>query len=135
MANTGTFVTCRKTVKITDDLTGEVFRMPSGFIGSVPKWVENHWYYKAMCNSGTITAIVSTHDNDLEKTEAEAKSKETAKRIEQEKAAKINTAKANAKKEAAEEATEKGLTKIAAKDLEKKKVAEAIAEVESEYKD
>lgn len=42
------------------------WEMPPGFIGEVPGWVEKHWYFDALCKDGTITAIKSKSDRDIQ---------------------------------------------------------------------
>lgn len=42
------------------------WEMPPGFIGEVPSWVEKHWYFDALCKDGTITAIESKRDRDIQ---------------------------------------------------------------------
>lgn len=42
------------------------WEMPPGFIGEVPSWVEKHWYFGVLCKDGTITAIKSKSDRDIQ---------------------------------------------------------------------
>ena len=44
-------------IKITSD-NGTIFEVKAGWIGEVPKWVAEHWYFKALCKDGSVTAIV-----------------------------------------------------------------------------
>ena len=53
------FVNTKRTIKITYD-NGTVFAAKAGWIGEVPNWVQDHWYFKALCKDGTVTAIVSS---------------------------------------------------------------------------
>jgi len=50
-------ITTKANIKITSD-NGTKFEAKAGWIGEVPQWVENHWYFKALCKDGTVTAIV-----------------------------------------------------------------------------
>jgi hypothetical protein len=59
------FVTCRKKVKFTAN-NGTVWKMKPGFIGDVPAWVVKHWYFDKLCKDGSITAIVSKKDKDVQ---------------------------------------------------------------------
>jgi hypothetical protein len=59
------FINTKKTFKITSD-NGIVFEARTGWIGEVPKWVEEHWYFKALCDDGSVTSIVSSKDKDIE---------------------------------------------------------------------
>jgi hypothetical protein len=60
------FITCRKKVKFTHpDNASVAWEMNPGFIGDVPQWVENHWYFGKLCADGSITAIVSKRDRDI----------------------------------------------------------------------
>ncbi|MCM1059461.1 MAG: hypothetical protein NC452_04130 [Eubacterium sp.] len=61
------FVKCSKRVKFTHPENPKViWEMPAGFIGDVPNWVENHWYFAACCKDGIITAIKSKSDRDIQ---------------------------------------------------------------------
>ncbi len=62
------FVTCRKRVKFTHpDNPNVVWEMKPGFIGEIPKWVEDHWYFTVLCKDGSISAIVSKKDKAIQK--------------------------------------------------------------------
>jgi hypothetical protein len=50
-------ITTKANIKITSD-NGTKFEAKAGWIGEVPQWVENHWYFKALCKDGTVTEIV-----------------------------------------------------------------------------
>lgn len=58
------FINTKKTFQIKSD-NGTVFEAKAGWIGEVPKWVEEHWYFKALCKDGSVTAIVSGKDKDI----------------------------------------------------------------------
>lgn len=57
------FINTKKSFKVKAD-NGTEFEVRAGWIGEVPKWVEDHWYFKALCKDGSVTAIVSTKDKD-----------------------------------------------------------------------
>ncbi|GHV35104.1 hypothetical protein FACS1894187_07090 [Synergistales bacterium] len=59
------FINTKKSFKIKGD-DGTVFEQRAGWIGEVPNWVENHWYFKALCKDGTVTAIVSAKDKAVQ---------------------------------------------------------------------
>lgn len=125
------FVNCKKMVNIVDynqpKAQGgfETFVMFPGFIGEVPDWVTKNWYYKALCNDGTITAIVSTaNQQDLALQESEAKAK--AAQAQAERAALIAKAKEEAKAEAEKQAREQGLDKANTTKLINKMQAAAL---------
>ena len=65
------FINCKKSVEISDGK--QKYVILKDYIGDVPKWVENHWYFKALCKDGTVTSIVSTNDKDIEAAESKAK--------------------------------------------------------------
>jgi len=65
------FINCKKNVVISDGKQKHI--IPKDFIGEVPKWVENNWYFKALCNDSSITSIVGTRDKAVEAAEAKAK--------------------------------------------------------------
>lgn len=56
---------------------GEKYRCPNGFIGVPPEWVAHDDYFKAMCDSGLITAHIDPKgvDADLAKDEEKSKGK------------------------------------------------------------
>ncbi len=58
------FINTRKSFKFTSD-NGTLFEKRAGWIGEVPKWVEEHWYFKSLCKDGSVTAIVSSKDKDI----------------------------------------------------------------------
>ena len=60
------FINTKKAVKITHDKSREVFEAKAGWIGEIPKWVEEHWYFNALCKDGSITAIVSAKDKEIQ---------------------------------------------------------------------
>lgn len=92
------FITSRRAVRF-DDGQGGSFFIPVGYLGEVPGWVENHWYFKALCNDGTITALVDSKDRTLEKAEAESEAKKKAFEAVAEKKAEEDAAKAEVKPE------------------------------------
>jgi hypothetical protein len=51
------FINTKKCIRIVAD-NGTKFEAKAGWIGEVPQWVEEHWYFKALCKDGTVTAIV-----------------------------------------------------------------------------
>ena len=60
------FINTKVSFRITSD-NGTVFEARAGWIGEVPQWVEEHWYFKKMCEGKSITAIVSSKDKDMAK--------------------------------------------------------------------
>ena len=118
------FVTARKAVRIRGD-EDTVFDMPAGYIGDVPAWVENHWYYKALCKDGVIVPLVKPTDTELEAADKAAKAKEAEAIKAAEKKAKLDKAKADAKKQAEKLADEQGLDVAASKKLIAKMQKEA----------
>lgn len=125
------FISCKKSVEIRGD--GDTLPIPAGYIGSVPDWVEKHWYFNALCKDGTITAIVSTKDADLEAADAAAKAKAEAAEKSAEKKRSIDEAKATAKAAAEAKATEEGLDVTATKKLIKEMTDAAVKEVSQQF--
>lgn len=61
------FIKCSKKVKfVCADNPKVTWEMDPGFIGDVPSWVEKDWYFKALCEDGSITAIKSHSDRDIQ---------------------------------------------------------------------
>ena len=61
------FINTKKAFKINADTKTQLsFEAKAGWIGEVPQWVEEHWYFKALCKDGTVTAIVSSRDKDIQ---------------------------------------------------------------------
>lgn len=60
------FINTKKSFKVKAD-NATTFEARAGWIGEVPKWVEEHWYFKALCKDGSVTAIVSSRDKDIAK--------------------------------------------------------------------
>jgi hypothetical protein len=58
------FIATRKSFKVKSD-NGTLFEARAGWIGEIPKWVEAHWYFKALCADGSVTAIISKQDKDI----------------------------------------------------------------------
>jgi post-segregation antitoxin (ccd killing protein) len=59
------FINTKKSFRIKSD-NGTVFEARAGWIGEIPKWVEEHWFFKGLCKDGSVTAIVSTKDKDID---------------------------------------------------------------------
>lgn len=61
------FIKCSKKVKfVCPDNPKVTWEMDPGFIGDIPSWVEKDWYFKALCEDGSITAIKSHSDRDTQ---------------------------------------------------------------------
>lgn len=59
------FIHCKKNLEIRE---GEnMLSIPAGFIGDVPAWAAEHWFFKAAMEDGTISAPEGRKDADLEK--------------------------------------------------------------------
>lgn len=133
------FVSCKYPRTIVDPAPtkpgeqAQSFSMPRNYIGPVPAWVQNHWYFKALCKDGTITIVANTSSNAMEDAAAAAAAKEAANRLAQEKNVKINEAMEAARLQAEATAANEGLDQIARKELIATKEAEAKAAVEAEY--
>lgn len=62
-----TIYKCARKVKFTaPDNPNVIWEMDRGFIGNVPEWVEKDWYFKTCCSDGSITAIKSGSDRDIQ---------------------------------------------------------------------
>lgn len=61
------FINTKNAIKIVSD-NGTVFSAKAGWIGEVPDWVQEHWFFKALCKDGTVTSIVSTKDKAAQAT-------------------------------------------------------------------
>jgi pyruvate/2-oxoglutarate dehydrogenase complex dihydrolipoamide acyltransferase (E2) component len=121
------FIHCRKATAIIGG-AGEALRLDPGYIGPIPAWAEEHWYFKALCSDGTITFVASGGEpapGDAGAAAAAAKAEAKAKAAEK---AALDKAKAAALAAARREALEKGLDEAAAKKLEAEAEAAAIAE-------
>jgi hypothetical protein len=57
-------INAKANIKIVSD-NGTKFEAKKGWIGQVPQWVENHWYFKALCKDGTVTAIVKNSETPV----------------------------------------------------------------------
>ncbi|MDR0905767.1 MAG: hypothetical protein LBN00_06295 [Oscillospiraceae bacterium] len=124
--NGNLFITSRQNIVIVADDGKTKFEIPNGYIGSVPKWVQSHWYFKAHCTAGNITSIVSTKDDDLEAAELKAAAeKEAAEKVAELKR-KVDEAVEAARIAAEQEAAEKGFD--VAQTAELKAAAEKEAE-------
>ena len=87
------YIHCKKHTGIIE---GEnKYIIPRDYIGKVPEWVENHWYFKALCKDGTITSVVDS--TDKEAADAEAKTKAAEKKAAAEAAKKAAEEEAKAK--------------------------------------
>lgn len=74
------FVKCSKNVRFIHPENPKItWDMPPGFIGDVPIWVENHWYFDALCKDGSITTIKSHNDRDIHNVTDDKKQKEQQK--------------------------------------------------------
>jgi len=124
------FINCKKSVEIVDGKNKACF--PAGYIGRVPEWAEQHWYYKALCKDGTITAVVRAN----EKTPEELAAEEVARTAAAEKKALnkrlVDEAKATAKEEAEKKAAEDGLNATDTKKLVAEMVKAAVDAVSVE---
>lgn len=109
------FINCKKSVLL--NINGSNLFLPAGYLGEVPGEVNENWYFKALCQDGTITFCESKKDSAIDKAQAEAEAREAAKQAEQEKKRLIDEAKQKAKTEAEKEAEENGLDKTAEKKL------------------
>lgn len=129
------FITCNKKVKIRDMDGGEVIEFPifKGYIGAVPKWVEEHHYFKKLCKDGTITQLIDDSSSKAEQQQKLSAEKEKKAAHEAEKKAAMDKAKAEAKALANQQAADNGLDKIAHKNLTKQLMEEAIKQVEDEF--
>lgn len=82
------FVKCSKMVRfVNPDNPKSKWEMPPGFIGEVPGWVEKHWYFDALCKDGTITAIKSKSDRDIQAAVDEKSAEEQRRLAEEQKSA------------------------------------------------
>lgn len=62
-----TIYKCTKKVKfVAPDNPNATWEMAPGYIGEVPSWVEKDWYFKALCDDGSVTAIKSSSDRDIQ---------------------------------------------------------------------
>ena len=100
------FINCKKNVEIVEGENKVL--LSAGYIGQIPPWVEEHWYFKALCKDGTITAVVKTEDNAAELASEAALKKDAAEKAAAKKRL-IDEAKAAAKEAAEKEAAETGL--------------------------
>lgn len=79
----GTIYKCSKAVRFTSpDNPAVLWDMKPGFIGEVPNWVEKDWYFKTCCKDGTITALKSSRDKDIQ-TATDIKTEDTGHEGEQ----------------------------------------------------
>ncbi len=86
------FVKCSKKVRFTHPENNKVvWEMPAGFIGDIPSWVEKDWYFDACCKDGTITAIKSKSDRDIQAALDDKEAEERRKLEEVQKAAAGNS--------------------------------------------
>lgn len=135
----GTFVRCRYPRTIIDSTpvaageTPNSFHMKADFIGVVPDWVLDHWYFKALLKDGTISVVAQTATTAIETAESEAAALERQAKLVQEMNVKIEEAREAARFEAEAEAAEQGLDQASRKKLIKSKQDAASAAVKKEY--
>lgn len=115
------FISCTKEIEIRNkpkqvgikDITGvDSYRIPRGYIGPVPEWVSNHWYFKAHCNDGSITLYGGNKPTNKQIDESESISKliDSDKQKKAKAKAEYDSRKENIKKRLEKEAIEKSLT-------------------------
>lgn len=123
------FIHCKKNVIIS----GKDWKhsIPADYMGAVPEYVTNHWFYKALCKDGVITSIVTVGKSDvIADNSAELKAAAQKKKAEE-----IRAAKKRAKAEAEAEAEKRGLDEITKKNLIKESQEAAVEKVEANYKE
>ena len=126
-------ISSKETAKfINQKDNNEEFQITNGYIGEIPKWVEDDWYFKALAADGSVTEIIAEPPKkvtatDPDKAAVEAKAKELKDAI--------TKAKAEAKKEAEKEAEEKGLDVNAKKALITEKQTAAEMKVRAELEE
>ena len=124
-------ISSKETAKFTNPEDNSEYQIDNGYIGEIPKWVENDWYFKSLAADGSITEIIAekpkTTDVDAEKAAKEAAAKALKEAI--------TKAKAEAKVEAEKEAEEKGLDVNAKKALITERQAAAEAKVKAEFEE
>jgi hypothetical protein len=129
------FINCKKTVKIPTE-SGDFVKFSAGFVGNCPESLKSHWYFKALCDDGTITFYENSKDETAEEAAKESSDKaaETERKAERQRI--IDDVKNAAKIEAENEAKEKGLTapetKALVKERQKAAVQAAIADIEAD---
>lgn len=102
-----------KTMDKGKDISGkDYFRIPKGYIGSVPNWVVNHWYFKAHLDDGSITIYSGSMPKDSEIEASISKSAKSDEEKKKEALAKsqYDSQKEFLKKTLQNEAQEKGLS-------------------------
>ena len=83
-----TIYKCTRKVKfIAPDNPNVIWKMEPGFIGNIPEWVEKDWYFKTCCSDGSITAIKSGSDCDIQSALDKEAAEERQRLEEQQKAA------------------------------------------------
>lgn len=136
----GIFVSCKYPRKITDPTPvppgekSKEFFMPKGYLGEVPAWVTNHWYFKQLQKDGTVTIAVDTRSVTLEAASTAAAEAEAKAKFKQELIVKVKEAQELAKAAAEAEASMQGLDETSTKKLIEKKQNEAKKQVESALK-
>jgi hypothetical protein len=56
------FIHAHKARAFRNPNDGTLYQVPANFVGPVPDWVTKTAYFEKCCNSGSITAIMSTTD-------------------------------------------------------------------------
>ena len=122
-------ISSKQTAKFINPKNNAEFHITNGYIGEVPKWVEDDWYFKLLAADGSVTEIIAEKtkaaDIDTDKAAKEAAVKALKEAI--------NKAKSEAKVEAEKEAEEKGLDVNAKKALIAEKQAAAESKIKAEF--
>lgn len=59
-------IKCTRTVRFEHpENPNKKVNLKRGFIGDVPPWVEDNWYFDALCKDGSITVINGKSDKDI----------------------------------------------------------------------
>ena len=109
---------------------GKTYDIPYQYIGSVPEWVENNWYFKSLLNSGDILTYQKEEakkDSVLEKGDEKAKELKTHSEKVAEEAKVLDEVVNQATKEAEEKAIEQGLDEVTKKNFIKSEVEKAVS--------
>jgi hypothetical protein len=117
-------IQCKKRVEIKQG--DKKWSLMPGFIGEVPAWAQEHWYFKALCKDGSITAIVASEEKPKPQIAPSADKETERKRL-------IDEAKNAAKLEAEADALTNGYDVATAHKHLKEKQKAAVAALKAQF--
>lgn len=123
--------TCSTNIKIrSTDGTSE-FDIPKNYIGTVPKWVEDHWYFQAHARAKNVLMVASQRDSAIEEAQSVQSASAKATQLDAQVKEKVKQAKVEAKEKATKEAADLGYDAVTTKQYVRSAVENAAAAAET----